>query len=87
MDGKFAAYCKALPKVELHAHIHGSIRPSNLEELLQVEAKLKGTEPLRLPKNRSIFCDELVQVHQSLYSNSTLRRLARHRGKSLWGSS
>ncbi|EEY66073.1 adenosine deaminase-like protein, putative [Phytophthora infestans T30-4] len=77
MDGKFAAYCKALPKVELHAHIHGSIRPSTLEELLQDEANLKGTEPLRLPKNRSLEeCFEMFGlIHQVVTSRRVLRRI------------
>jgi adenosine deaminase len=30
-------FCHLLPKVELHAHLHGSIRDSTILELLQKE--------------------------------------------------
>ncbi|KAG7396475.1 hypothetical protein PHYBOEH_002241 [Phytophthora boehmeriae] len=77
VDDRLAAYCKALPKVELHAHIHGSIRPSTLEEILQEEAQLNGTEPLRLPKNRSLDeCFEMFGlIHQVVVSRRVLRRI------------
>ncbi|KAG7384571.1 hypothetical protein PHYPSEUDO_002471 [Phytophthora pseudosyringae] len=77
LDDKLAAYCRALPKVELHAHIHGSIRPSTLEEVLQDEAELNGTEPLRLPKNRSLDeCFEMFGlIHQVVVSRRVLRRV------------
>ncbi|KAK1948030.1 Adenosine deaminase-like protein [Phytophthora citrophthora] len=77
VDDKLAAYCRALPKVELHAHIHGSIRPLTLEELLQDEAALNGTEPLRLPKNRSLDeCFEMFGlIHQVVVSRCVLRRI------------
>ncbi|ETI43781.1 hypothetical protein F441_11296 [Phytophthora nicotianae CJ01A1] len=77
IDDKLAAYCRALPKVELHAHIHGSIRPSTLKELLQDEAKRNGTEPLRLPKNRSLDeCFEMFGlIHQVVTSRRVLRRI------------
>ncbi|KAG2863828.1 hypothetical protein PC113_g5100 [Phytophthora cactorum] len=77
VDDKLAAYCRALPKVELHAHIHGSIRPSTLEELLQDEAKQNGTEPRRLPKNRSLDeCFEMFGlIHQVVTSRRVLRRI------------
>ncbi|OWZ24185.1 Adenosine deaminase [Phytophthora megakarya] len=77
IDDKLYAYCRALPKVELHAHIHGSIRPSTLEELLQHEARLNSTDPLQLPKNRSLDeCFEMFGlIHQVVVSRRVLRRI------------
>lgn len=77
IDTRLAAFCKALPKVELHAHIHGSIRPSTLEELLREEARLNGTEPLQLPKNRSLDeCFEMFGlIHRVVVSRRALRRI------------
>ncbi|KAF4321104.1 hypothetical protein JM18_004890 [Phytophthora kernoviae] len=76
-DDRLAAYCKALPKVELHAHIHGSIRPSTLEEIVQEEARLNGSTPLQLPKNRSLDeCFEMFGlIHQVVVSRRVLRRI------------
>ncbi|KAL4125077.1 hypothetical protein KRP22_010610 [Phytophthora ramorum] len=77
IDTQLAAYCRALPKVELHAHIHGSIRPSTLQEILQDEAMLKGSDPLQLPKNRSLDeCFEMFGlIHQVVVSRRVLRRI------------
>ncbi|CAI5744660.1 unnamed protein product [Peronospora destructor] len=70
-------YCRALPKVELHAHIHGSIRPSTLEELLHDEAKFNDTEPLWLPKKRSLDdCFTMFGlIHRVVVSRRVLRRI------------
>lgn len=77
MNRELQTYCRALPKVELHAHIHGSIRPSTLEELLQDEAKRNGSEPLRLPTKRSL--DECFTmfglIHRVVVSRRVLRRI------------
>lgn len=72
-----AAYCRALPKVELHAHIHGSIRPSTLAQVLQDEAQRNGTQPLQLPRNRSLEeCFEMFGlIHQVVVSRRVLRRI------------
>ena len=32
-------FCRAMPKVELHAHLHGSIRDSTLQELLELNER------------------------------------------------
>jgi hypothetical protein len=29
------AFCRAMPKIELHAHLHGSIRPATLAQLAE----------------------------------------------------
>ncbi|CAH0491173.1 unnamed protein product [Peronospora farinosa] len=77
LNEELRTYCRALPKVELHAHIHGSIRPSTLEELLHDEATLNGSEPRRLPKKRSL--DECFTmfglIHQVVVSRRVLRRI------------
>ncbi|KAE9350438.1 hypothetical protein PF008_g6433 [Phytophthora fragariae] len=70
-------YCRAMPKVELHAHIHGSVRPSTLAQVLQDEARRNGTQPLQLPKNRSLEeCFEMFGlIHQVVVSRRVLRRI------------
>ncbi|CAI5704770.1 unnamed protein product [Peronospora effusa] len=77
LNEELRTYCRALPKVELHAHIHGSIRPSTLEELLHDEAILNGSDPRRLPKKRSL--DECFTmfglIHQVVVSRRVLRRI------------
>ncbi|RLN89217.1 hypothetical protein BBJ28_00002627 [Nothophytophthora sp. Chile5] len=76
-DGHLAEFCRALPKVELHAHIHGSIRPATLEEILQDEARLNGTAPLQLPTKRGLDeCFEMFGlIHQVVVSRRILRRI------------
>ncbi|CAH0517902.1 unnamed protein product [Peronospora belbahrii] len=77
LDEKLAAYCRALPKVELHAHIHGSIRPSTLQELLDDEAVLTTSELLRIPKKRSLDeCFKMFElIHHLVVSRCVLRRI------------
>lgn len=71
------AWCEQLPKIELHAHIHGSIRPSTLQELLLEDAHFHGTEPRTLPPNRSLDeCFEMFHlIHQVVVSRAVLRRI------------
>lgn len=71
------AFCRALPKVELHAHIHGCVRPATLAELLQEQARLTGCEPRRLPEGRSLDqCFEMFDlIHQVVVSRCALRRI------------
>jgi adenosine deaminase len=40
MEVNMDEFCQKVPKVELHAHIHGSIRTSTLKELLQEQVRL-----------------------------------------------
>lgn len=74
---ELSAWCQELPKIELHAHIHGSIRPSTLEQLLQEDADRNCTEPRCLPPNRSLDeCFEMFAlVHQVVVSRRALRRI------------
>ena len=39
-----AAFCAALPKAELHRHVHGSLRPATLLELLRANAPPRAAE-------------------------------------------
>ncbi|GMF11617.1 unnamed protein product [Phytophthora lilii] len=63
--------------MELHAHIHGSIRPETLAEVLHDQAQRNGSEPLQLPKNRSLDeCFEMFGlIHQVVVSRRVLRRI------------
>ncbi|CAI5741384.1 unnamed protein product [Hyaloperonospora brassicae] len=70
-------YCQALVKVELHAHIHGSIRPSTLEELLEDEASRDGRVRWQVPSKRSLDeCFQMFQlIHHVVVSRHALRRV------------
>lgn len=72
-----ADFCRALPKVELHAHIHGCVRPATLDELLREEARRAGEAPRRLPAGRSMDeCFEMFDlIHHAVVSRSALRRV------------
>ncbi|KAJ0404164.1 hypothetical protein ATCC90586_008615 [Pythium insidiosum] len=76
-DTTLEEWTRALPKIELHAHIHGSIRATTLQELLNEDAKRNGTEPRSLPKHRSLDeCFEMFHlIHQVVVSRQALRRI------------
>lgn len=70
-------WCTHLPKIELHAHIHGSIRPSTLQQLLLNDAQLHGTAPRVLPATRSLDeCFAMFHlIHEVVVSRAVLRRI------------
>lgn len=70
-------WCARLPKIELHAHIHGSIRPETLQQLLREHARANGTAPKSLPANRSLDeCFEMFHlIHDVVVSSAVLRRI------------
>uniref|UniRef100_K3WPU6 Adenosine deaminase domain-containing protein n=1 Tax=Globisporangium ultimum (strain ATCC 200006 / CBS 805.95 / DAOM BR144) TaxID=431595 RepID=K3WPU6_GLOUD len=76
-DTPTLSWCEQLPKVELHAHIHGSIRTTTLQEILLEDAQLHGTAPRSLPPNRSLDeCFEMFHlIHQVVVSRAVLRRI------------
>lgn len=71
-------WCERLPKIELHAHIHGSVRPATLEQLLRDDARESGSAaPRALPATRSLDdCFELFGlIHEVVVSRAVLRRI------------
>ncbi|TMW68789.1 hypothetical protein Poli38472_006257 [Pythium oligandrum] len=76
-DAALETWSRSVPKIELHAHIHGSIRPSTLEELLREEAARTQTEPRALPRHRSLDeCFEMFHlIHQVVVSRQALHRI------------
>ena len=50
------SYIEAMPKVELHVHLEGSIRPETF-------LKLAGRHKIALPRNRSGRAAALVRVY------------------------
>ncbi|GJP49174.1 hypothetical protein CLOM_g8418 [Closterium sp. NIES-68] len=70
-------FCERLPKVELHAHLNGSIRDSTIRELAekrQAEAPLVAEDALRLTNKgqRSLAeCFKLFAVIHSLTTDHT----------------
>lgn len=71
-------WCTRLPKIELHAHIHGSIRPATLEQILRDDAAASGSAaPRALPATRSLdACFEMFGlIHEVVVSRAVLRRI------------
>ncbi|TYZ67443.1 hypothetical protein PybrP1_011001 [[Pythium] brassicae (nom. inval.)] len=71
-------WCERLPKIELHAHIHGSIRPATLEQLLRDDARANGSAaPRTLPATRTLdACFEMFGlIHEVVVSRAVLRRI------------
>jgi adenosine deaminase len=79
MEVNMDEFCQKVPKVELHAHIHGSIRTSTLKELLQEQVRLNkaNTEEVQIPKGRSMHeCFQLFHlIHRVVVSRKALRRI------------
>lgn len=79
------SFCKRLPKAELHAHLHGSIRPSTLIELVAAADGLSGKPEAAevisevLPRaDRSLRdCFRIFDlIHHVVQDSATLRRIA-----------
>ena len=48
-------FCQALPKVELHAHLNGSLSPATMKELMKLHrARYVVEEPCQ--QNASVAC-------------------------------
>jgi hypothetical protein len=43
LNGELARFCKNLPKAELHAHLHGSIRLATLRDFVQTSIPVKDS--------------------------------------------
>lgn len=78
IDPEIAAFCKALPKVELHAHLNGSVRPSTLQEL----ASKHGTcvdvhEAVHSAQTISECFHIFDKIHEVSTNVDTIRRITR----------
>lgn len=84
-EARLAIFVKRLPKIELHAHLNGSIRRSTLREL----ASHKGVDPdnafilSRWPKTLSEAFDVFAVIHSCVTTLEDVERLAYELGEDL----
>ncbi|KAK9822674.1 hypothetical protein WJX81_007205 [Elliptochloris bilobata] len=65
------AFCRSLPKIELHAHLNGSVRESTLQELAGEQLKLGGAKTL--PECFKLF----DAIHRCTTIHERIQRIAR----------
>jgi len=80
-------FCHELPKIELHAHLHGSIRPSTLLELLENRNNCDQNDLMSLKESltkkgnneRSLNdCFRIFKgIHEAVRTKCSLRRIVR----------
>mmetsp|Transcript_4154 Transcript_4154/g.8665 ORF Transcript_4154/g.8665 Transcript_4154/m.8665 type:complete len:403 (-) Transcript_4154:112-1320(-) len=72
-------FCTHSPKVELHAHLHGSIRPATLRDLCLSHGVSPPRSPRRERPRRSLReCFEIFSViHSAVITRDDLRRITR----------
>jgi len=72
-------WCKSMPKIELHAHLNGSIRSSTILELAKIKLPDKDIKPLLFPQNDKQTIKEvfsLFSIVVSLTNNlETIKRI------------
>lgn len=80
------AFCKALPKAELHAHLHGSIRPATLTDLVKAAEHLRSSadalhiinDVLPQPGRSLRDCFRIFDlIHSVVTSADVVRRITR----------
>ena len=75
------SFCKALPKVELHAHLHGSIRDATLLELAEASGSTTHVSQCKAAAygDRSLSdCFKLFDlIHHLVTDVATVRRITR----------
>lgn len=78
IDPDLLAFCKALPKVELHAHLNGSVRPTTLKQLA-LEKGLQADADAVFESARTLSeCFQVFDlIHQITTEANTIRRIAR----------
>lgn len=74
-------YCKALPKIELHAHLHGSVRETTLLHLLETQNTLDDDTRRLLLKNEERNLEDCFRMfkalHRAVQSEAALRRIVK----------
>eukprot|EP00501_MAST-03F_sp_TOSAG23-6_P001615 GSMAST32.ASY1.ANO1.1682.1 assembled CDS len=76
----FKRFCKVIPKIELHAHLHGSIRDSTLIDLMKNlnYSKKKISEfPLHGERSISECFEVFALIHKLVLDAETVARITR----------
>ena len=70
---RYAEYLRRLPKVELHCHVEGTLRPQTVVDLAKKHAI---TLPTSKAKNRETRCIELSSFRRVAPTRPLLRHVA-----------
>ena len=63
------SFCRRLPKVELHAHLHGSIPQSTLAELVQAKNALRPVkERIELPPAENRTLEDCFRIFDAIHA-------------------
>jgi len=77
--------CRGIPKVELHFHLHGSIRPSTLWELAAAQGVvLDPTQVFRGYRTLAVCFALYSTVHRVVNCEAAVRRVVREALEDLW---
>ncbi|RIA91822.1 hypothetical protein C1645_766641 [Glomus cerebriforme] len=61
-------YCRDMPKIELHAHINGSISPETLQQLVERKKKYKPhLAQFTIPKRKLDVIDDFFSIFKFVY--------------------
>eukprot|EP00966_Prymnesium_polylepis_P318694 7360664-Prymnesium_polylepis.1 len=72
-----ARLCARLPKVELHAHLHGCARLSTIAELAPVNVDTECLRPIRGVDRSLDSCFAIFgAIHKTVTSTAAVRRIA-----------
>ena len=77
--------CRFLPKVDLHYHLHGSIRPTTFLDFAKTQnLQVDETQILRSYRTLAVCFSIFSDVHKLVNSEVNLRRLVRESLEDLW---